>query len=104
MHTFRIPPDGDFGPELHTTVSYIVPRILHDPVSGYIFWPEGGFADPGVLVFDAVTGAKLTAQPIPTTGTITDLELLCLDGACADTPVETKTWGGVKRLFEQQRE
>lgn len=102
LHTFRLPPDGDFGPELQTTLPYIVPRILHDPVTNLIYWPEGGNAGPGVLVFDAGTGAKLTPQPVAVGGTITDLELLCTDGACTSTPVEVKTWGSLKGLFEKQ--
>jgi hypothetical protein len=98
LHTFTFPGTDDFGPELQTTLLYLVPRILFDPHTNLLFWPEGGNVDPGVLVFDAATGARLTLQPVPTTGDPTDLELLCV-GACRDVAVDESSWGRLKRRF-----
>jgi hypothetical protein len=98
LHTFTFPGTDDFGPELQTTLLYLVPRILFDPDTDLLFWPEGGNVDPGVLVFDAATGARLTPQPVPTTGNPTDLELLCV-GACRDVDVDESSWGRLKRRF-----
>jgi hypothetical protein len=98
LHTFTFPNSGDFGPELQTTLLYVVPHILHDPVTDLLFWPEGGQVAPGVLVFDAATGARLTTQPVPTTGNPTDLELLCGE-SCGSVAVEKSSWSRLKKRF-----
>jgi hypothetical protein len=98
LHTFTIPGSGEFGPELQTTLLYVVPRILHDPTTQLLFWPEGGFVDSGVLVFDAITGNKLTAAPVPTSGLPTDLELVCV-GDCQAVTVREESWSRMKKVF-----
>ncbi len=64
------------GPELHFSLGYFAPTLVHDPATDTFFFPEGGFDGYGVHVFDALTGTRLTPEPVATTGQPTDLVLL----------------------------
>jgi hypothetical protein len=64
------------GLERYVTVGYAMPAIVHDPLIGTLFVPDGAFGRQGVYVFDAASGLRLTTDPIPTSGQPTDLLLL----------------------------
>jgi hypothetical protein len=60
--------------ELHRSVGYAVPALAADPLAGTLFVPDAGNIESiGVNVFDSVTGRRLTASPLPTTGLPTDV-------------------------------
>jgi hypothetical protein len=61
------------GPEMHVSVGYFVPTLVHDASTGFLFVPDGAFGRQGVLVFDTATNDLLTAVPRATAGPPTDL-------------------------------
>ncbi len=71
--------------QLHVVVDYFVPALAHEPRTGTLYMPEGGFSSSGVGVLDATSGALLTQSPTATDGSPTDLALLC-DCTDADCP------------------
>lgn len=66
---------GVIPQELHVSVPYRAPALVHDPASNQLFLPQGGFIGPGIRVFDATTAAQLTTEVIPLGGDPTDLVL-----------------------------
>jgi len=74
LKPFSVP--GGPGLEFYNTVSYFAPTLEFDPQTNTFFFPVGGSGGEGVHVFDAVTGMRLTPEPIPTSGRPTDLALL----------------------------
>jgi hypothetical protein len=76
-HLHRFSLTGGIDPEeLNVSVDYAVPALAHDPVAGTLFVPDGVFGRQGLHVFDAASGARLSAGPIPTDGAPTDVLLL----------------------------
>jgi hypothetical protein len=67
---------GVVSNELHVTLDYFVPTLLHDRPRRQLFLIDGGAAVPGVFVFDALSGEKLTRDAIPTGGVPTDAILI----------------------------
>jgi hypothetical protein len=67
---------GMVGPELHVSLDYFAPALVHEPRERAIFAPDGSFGRTGVEVFDADTGARRTTAPTPTGGPPTDLVLV----------------------------
>jgi hypothetical protein len=65
------------GPGLYDSIGYRVPTMVHDLQTDTFFYPDGGYGGEGVHVFDALTGTRLTADAIATTGQPTDLAMLC---------------------------
>jgi hypothetical protein len=64
---------GGVVTSLHYDIhSYIVPALVLG--SGYLFVPDGGINPPGIQVFDAQTGLRLTTDPLPTDTAPTDIE------------------------------
>lgn len=70
--------------QLHATVEYFVPALVHDPARGTLFYPEAAFDAWGVRAFDAETGAQLTTEPVATSGPPSDLLLLDAEAIFAD--------------------
>jgi len=64
------------GPELHVSVDYFVPTLVHDPRANLLFLPDGVYRRQGIFVFDARTGSRLTEEPIATNGAPVDLVLI----------------------------
>lgn len=75
LHAFTVAGGVEPIPEYFVTLDYFAPTLVHDPVSGLLFVPDGNRIAPGVQVFDAATGARLTTSPLPTGGPPTDLLL-----------------------------
>jgi sugar lactone lactonase YvrE len=76
-HLVRFRPGvGVVSGELHVTLDYFVPAILHDRPSGQLFVIDGGVRPAGVFVFDAVSGERRNDQIIETDGFPTDAVLL----------------------------
>jgi hypothetical protein len=67
---------GDVGPELHVSLDYFAPALVHERRGRLVFAPDGSFGTTGVRVFDAVTGAPRTLTSVATAGAPTDLLLL----------------------------
>jgi len=63
-------------PDLYGALGYFAPALVFAPGSRCVFFPEAGYAPPGVQVFDADTGERLTSAPVATTGPPSDLELV----------------------------
>lgn len=61
--------------ELHVSVPYLAPGLIHDPQSGQLFIPQGGFSPAGIQVFDAASGEQLTTDVISFGNDPTDLVL-----------------------------
>lgn len=81
--------------QLYETVGYFVPVLPYDAQTQTLFFPDGDASgSPGVHVFDAITGTRLTPEPIATSGLITDLAFLC-DGDCGSPSVipAVSDWG-----------
>lgn len=74
-------------PEYHTAVDYRVPTMVHEPSTDTFFLPEGGMGGDGVHVFDAADGTRLTQSILRTSGTPTDVTLLCDDLISCAPPV-----------------
>jgi hypothetical protein len=76
-HLHRFSLSGGVEPEeLHVSVGYAVPALVHDPLADTLLLPDGVFGRQGVHVFAASTGERPTTAPIPTNGQPTDLLLL----------------------------
>lgn len=76
-HLTRFSLAGGVEPgQLNVSVGYAVPALVVDPRTDTLFLPDGVFGRQGVHVFQASTGQRLTAEPIPTSGQPTDLLLL----------------------------
>lgn len=86
LYAFTVSGGVETGPELFAAVGYRVPTLVHDPQSDTLFFPDAGYAAPGVHVFDAQTGTRLTAEPIPTTGSPSDLTIICEGTFDCDDP------------------
>jgi hypothetical protein len=72
-HLVRFRPnEGVVFGQLHVTLDYFVPVLLHDRPRDQLFLLDGGATVPGVFVFDAGSGATLTPASIPTEGVPTD--------------------------------
>jgi hypothetical protein len=86
--SFTVSGGVDPGPGPHECIGYFAPTLVHDPRTDLFFFPEGGYGGNGVHVFEAATGARLTSEPVPTTGPPTDLALLCEcdEAECASDP------------------
>jgi hypothetical protein len=63
---------GVVSGELHVTLNYFVPALLHDRRTGQLFLLDGGVRPSGVFVFDAESGARSTETPIETGGVPSD--------------------------------
>ena len=87
LHDFTIAEGVAPIPEYHTAVDYRVPTMVYEPSTDSFFLPEGGMGGDGVHVFDAANGARLTHTILPTTGTPTDVVLLCDDLVSCAAPV-----------------
>ena len=76
-HLHKFTADGEVDPEeLDVAVDYFTAAMAFDPLTQSLYVPTGGFGADGVNVFDALTGGRLTATPIPTGGPPTDLVLI----------------------------
>lgn len=75
-------PDGVVEVNLHTEVDFLAPVLEFDATTNSLFFPSSGFTNPGVHVFDAATGERLTKDVIPTPGPPQDLVIW-------DTALET---------------
>jgi hypothetical protein len=76
-HLVRFRPnEGVVSGELHVTLNYFVPVLLHDRRRRQLFLIDGGATIPGAFVFDAISGEKLTPASIPTGGVPTDAVLM----------------------------
>lgn len=58
------------------TTDYFAPALAHDPKTRQLFFPEGGAFPPGVAVFHAPSGRRLTPRPLDVGGRPTDLVLV----------------------------
>jgi len=95
-HLVRFVPGEVVSGELHVTLDYFVPAILHDGASRQLFLIDGGARPAGVFVFDAATGARATNEAIPTDGFPTDAVLIA--GAVGPGEVEAIVPGPGPRL------
>lgn len=86
-HLVRFVPRSVVSGELHVTLDYFVPAILHDVASRQLFLIDGGVRPAGVFAFDAASGAKATLEPIETDGFPTDAVFVA--GNLARGAVET---------------
>jgi len=73
-HLARFTLEGEVEPppELHVTVGYFMPSLVHEPTADLLFVPEGAFDQEGVLVFDARTGERRSPLPSRVGGRPTD--------------------------------
>lgn len=90
LHAFDIATGMDPA-ELHTALNYFAPHMVYDPATGLLFVPDGGLAPtPGVHVFDAASGDRLTTIASPTNGDPVDLEMirpaLVAEASVSDVP------------------
>lgn len=91
LHRFTLADGVEPGPDLHQSLNYFVPTLLHDPVTQLLFYPEGTPEVFGVRVFDATTGELLTPEPIATTGPPTDMIFVCNAENCGTAPTVPTT-------------
>jgi hypothetical protein len=100
LHDFTIVGGAAPVPEYHTAVDYRVPTMVHEASTDSFFLPEGGMGGDGVHVFDAANGIRLTGSILPTTGTPTDVALLCDDLASCAAPVPAlPIWAAAATLW-----
>jgi hypothetical protein len=64
------------GGALFETVGYFVPTLPHDPATNTIFFPNGGFGDPGVFVLDADAGDEIAAVTLDANTFPTDVVVI----------------------------
>lgn len=83
---FRVPGGIDPAGELHVSLNYFAPSLVHAPSQGLVFLPHAESGAPGLHVFRASDGARLTPSPIPTDAPPTDVELLVLQPRPAPAP------------------
>jgi hypothetical protein len=76
LHAFSVQ-NGVDPVEHHVQLNYFVPVLVHNPQTDSLFWPEGGGVLNGVLVFNALTGERLTRDPVATSGPPSDMILVC---------------------------
>ncbi len=76
LYRFTVADGVDWDDDLHVAVGYFAPVLAHDPQSDTFFFPEGGFGPNGVHVFDALTGTRLTTEPVLTTAPPTDFAVM----------------------------
>ena len=79
-------PDGVVDENLHTEVDFLAPVLEFDATSNSLFFPSSGFTNPGIHVFDAATGKRLTKEVIPTPGPPQDIVIWNTNPDTSDRP------------------
>lgn len=75
-HLFRFESPGPVEPdELFAAVDYIAPSLVYLPGPDLLVVPQAGNSPPGLQVFNAATGIRITPSPIPTPAPPTDVQL-----------------------------
>jgi hypothetical protein len=76
LQPFSLSRGVDPGPNLHVSVGYAVPALVHEPRRGTFFLPDGVFQRQGVHVFDVESWSRLSDAPTAVTGLPSDILLL----------------------------